>query len=164
MNFLRPERIFIFNLCAHSGSFLNFNRAMCRKFYHSRHFVDRTCEKVGLKNARLFKEYFRRRGPGVALSNVAFSSCAAQKVKCYMNFSGPEKIFIFNLCAHSGSFLNFNRAMCRKFYHSNHLLHRTCQKVGLKNARAFQRIFLSVWARSCAQQRSLSERRKSAEK
>ena len=116
--------------------------------------------KNGLKNARLFKEC-KRCGPGVALSNVAFSRWRAKKVNAYMNFSAPEKIFIFNLWPQLGQQFKFNRAMCRKFYHSKHFVHETREKNDLKNARPSTEFYFAPAAfRSCGEQRSLFERRK----
>ena len=137
--FSGPENIFILNLWPQLGQQFDFNQALCRKFYHSKHFVDRTREKVGLKNARLFKEYFCRWGPGVALSNVAFlSGATTQKAKCYIFFSGPEEFFILNLWPQLGQPFDFNHALCRKFYRSKHFVHEARQKMTLKT-RAFSK-------------------------
>src|SRR3989338_3904337 len=118
-------------------------------------------KKLTLKTRGFHKDFILRpRHFGVALSNVAFASCERKKVKCYMNFSAPENIFLFNLWPQLGSLFDFSHLLLPKFYHSKHFVNQTCEKVDLKNARLSQRFYFAPAAfRSCAQQRSLCELR-----
>ena len=120
MNFLRPENIFLFNLGQDLGSTRDFSHLLSDEFYQGRHVVNQTCEKVDLKNARSSQDFKSRsrRFSGVALSNVAFESCEREKVKAYMNFSSPEKIFKLNLWAQLGSLFDFSHLLSHEFYQS----------------------------------------------
>ena len=69
---------------------------------------------------------------GVALSNVAFASCEREKVKAYMNFSSPEKIFKLNLWAQLGSQINFSHLLSHEFYQSKRFEQKTCEKLSSK--------------------------------
>src|SRR3989338_8614466 len=73
-----------------------------------------------------------RRFSGVALGNVAFASCEREKVKAYMNFSSPEKIFKLNLWAQLGSLFNFSHLLSVEFYQGDLFEYKTCEKLSSK--------------------------------
>src|SRR3989338_9633267 len=76
----------------------------------------------------------------LALSSL-FRSCAQQrsfcelareKVKAYMIFSSPEKIFKLNLWAQLGSLFNFRHLLSAEFYQGDLFEHRTFEKLSSK--------------------------------
>ena len=48
----------------------------------------------------------------------SFCELAREKVKAYMNFSSPEKIFKLNLWAQLGSLFDFSHLLSHEFYQS----------------------------------------------
>src|SRR3989338_79264 len=131
----------------------------CQNFIAASSLRTKLVKKLTLKTRGLLKDFILRpRHFGVALSNVAFASWQTQKVKCYMNFSGPEKFFKLNLWPHLRSSFDFSHLLSDKFYRSKHFVKQTWEKVDLKNARPSQRFYFAPAAfRSCAEQRSFCE-------
>src|SRR3989338_5294054 len=58
MNFWRPENIFLLNLWQDPRPTRDFSHLLSDEFYHSKHFVHQTCEKVDFKNARLSQRFY----------------------------------------------------------------------------------------------------------
>src|SRR3990167_8433929 len=66
----------------------------------------------------------------------SFCELAREKVKAYMNFSSPEKIFKLNLWSQLGSLFNFSHLLSAEFYQCGLFEHKTCEKLSSKT-RAF---------------------------
>ena len=58
--FSAPEKILILNLWPQLHQQFDFSQALCRKYYHSKRFVDQTCEKMALKTRGLQQEFLLR--------------------------------------------------------------------------------------------------------
>ncbi|MEQ1614504.1 MAG: hypothetical protein ABL904_17295, partial [Hyphomicrobiaceae bacterium] len=99
-----------------------------------------TCEKTDFENARPSQDFqlAPEAEPEVRSAPERLRVGKREKVKCYMNFSGPENIFLLNLWQDPRPTRDFSRALSAEFYQGKLLVHQTCEKTDFENARPSQ--------------------------